>query len=126
MSDFKTGLSEQNLTTLNNCQAFDFSTKECLYCDQYQANYLINGSTGECTNQCQNDEIAYTFYFQENNPYSFMKCITQNKVQNGIGLENCKRLDFDLSQKYSENSTEILKYCMECLDGFTPFIDEEN
>lgn len=113
---------------LENCFSFDFPLKQCLYCDQNQEKRYISGTEGYCTDECSIDEVAYTFFLDDGKPYpqSFMKCVRSNKIQVSLNLENCKRLDYDISIDTGETLGEnILKGCVECLDNYKGYIEDE-
>ena len=122
LASFREKLSEANITHLTDCYSFDFVSKRCLYCNQKSLNIVISQENGKCEMACDSSQIIQTFKMNNHLPESFMECIPLTGLSS---VDNCKRIDFDLTVKPEGVTTENLtSYCVECHDGFAGVVPE--
>lgn len=126
LTDFREQFSENNAIILNNCLSFDFQTKKCLYCDPESTKNYVSSESGICLESCSADEIAYTFLLDGIYPKSYLKCQGKTNIQNFTNIDNCARLDFDMTERPTTGNTadKITKSCIECKPGYIGIIDD--
>lgn len=121
----------EDVVSFDNCEILDLKqTKKCRKCNQaiLSDNTYKNlvSTSHTCTTGCTSEEVIETFGFDSDiaAPVSYFACKTKLLIAAFGELDNCKRIDYDVSSKGEGNFLQALyPICVECVDGYVGAIN---
>lgn len=126
LTDFRSKLTDADISSLVNCNSFDFDKKECLICDQKSDKPYVASDSKKCNTTCNfEDEVILTFDFKDNSPHAYFTCRGISTIHmSGENTENCRRVDYDVSvnKTTSTNEKDMIQLCAECKPGFISLV----